>query len=114
VSFHASPQAIRLELGREATITQPDHLTQMLGPYPDRHPARDRWMFAAARVEAYREEWGVEPDELHRSPIDGIQHREWQSVVDIPRRLEALTRPAPSRTRDVPDHGVEQGFGIDL
>lgn len=104
----------RIELGRQAVLDQPDHLTQMLGPYPARHPARDRWMSAAARIEAYREEWGVAPADLHQSPTDDIQHHEWQHVIDIPRRLEALTRPAPARTRDLRDHGVEQGFGIEL
>jgi len=104
----------QLDLGRQAAIDQPEHLTQMLGPYPDTHRARDTWVRLAARVEAYREEFGVDPADLHRSPIDGIQHREWRSVVDIPRRLEALIRPTPARGREVPDHGAERGFGIEL
>jgi len=100
----------RLELGRQAAVDQPGHLTQVLGPCPDQHPARDRWILTAARIEAYREEWNVEPADLHHAPVDGVQHREWSRAVDLPRRLEALSRPTPARTHDIP----ERGFGIEL
>lgn len=103
-----------MELGIAAAEEQPEHLTRMLGPCPDQHPARDRWIIAASRVEAYREEFGVDPADLHRSPQDRVQHARWQNVVDIPRRLEALSRQSLERRRDVPEHAIERGFGIEL
>ncbi|MGH9247682.1 MAG: MobF family relaxase [Acidimicrobiales bacterium] len=104
----------RLELGRQAAVDQPEHLTRILGACPDQYPARSRWILAAANIEAYREEWDVAPADLHRSPIDGVQHREWSRTVDVPRRLEALTRPPTPRTQGVEEPAVERGFGIEL
>ena len=54
----------RHDLGNAAVETQPDHLVRLLGPVPDDPEDRSRWATHAARVEAYREEWGIDPDDI--------------------------------------------------
>lgn len=96
------------ELGRHAAEQQPEHLVEILGPAPTDPDQRSAWMQRAARIEAYREEWGIEPDQLTASPVDGVQHREWENAglrtFDIMRRLEHA----------VPEHTLERGRGIEL
>ena len=46
-------------LGRAAAYTSPEHVTDLLGPLPDRLAATERWQAAAGAIEAYRSRWNV-------------------------------------------------------
>ena len=46
-------------LGRAATYTSPKHLTDLLGPLPERLAATERWQTAAGAIEAYRSRWNI-------------------------------------------------------
>ena len=46
-------------LGRAAAYTSPGHVTDLLGPLPDRLAATERWQAAAGAIEAYRSRWNV-------------------------------------------------------
>jgi conjugative relaxase-like TrwC/TraI family protein len=98
----------RRELGRNAVATQPEHLERLLGPVPADAADRANWATRAARIEAYREEWGIEPDQLEQVPIDGVARREWEAAglhgIEIARRLDAV----------VSERGIERGLGIEL
>lgn len=57
-----------------------------------------QWTRFAARVEAHREEWGVQPHQLRKRPVDPVQQRSWAITVQT---AELLTRPpAPKRTAE--------------
>lgn len=101
----------RNALGVRAAIDQPNHLIDLLGPMPDDDDGRARWAAQAARVEAYREEWGVDADQLQRAPVDGIQFQQWDTAIhsiELIRRLDSL-----SLERSI-DRGIERSLGIDL
>src|SRR5205085_2433733 len=76
-------------LSELAVREQPQHLTDLLGPIPDEPDLADRWAQHAGRVEAYREEWGIAPDELDTLPRDSVQRVAWSEAV----------RPALDRQR---------------
>jgi conjugative relaxase-like TrwC/TraI family protein len=87
----------RHALGVEAAATQPQHLADLLGPVPDGDTGRTRWTLAACRIEAYREQWGVDPQDLQQPPVDGVQYRDWAASVEtfmktaeMLQRLDAL------------------------
>ena len=46
-------------LGRAAAYSSPEHVTDLLGPLPDRLAATERWQAAAGAIEAYRSRWNV-------------------------------------------------------
>ncbi|MGQ0617084.1 MAG: MobF family relaxase [Acidimicrobiia bacterium] len=98
----------RHALGRHAVAAQPDHLERLLGPIPSDIVEREHWATRAARIEAYREKWAIEPDEVDRAPIDGVARREWEAAglreIDIARRLDAVAT----------ERGIERGLGIEL
>jgi hypothetical protein len=98
----------RRDITVHALETHPNHLEQLLGPVPDDLTDRLRWAARAGRIEAYREEWGIPADEVHRPPPDAIQHREWEGAglraLETARRLEAVSI----------ERGLERGFGIEL
>jgi conjugative relaxase-like TrwC/TraI family protein len=98
----------RRELAVAAAITQPDHVVDLIGAVPSDNPASlRRWTNMAGRIEAYREEWGVAPEELRERPLDACQAREWEVAVHT---SEMLARPpAPVLNRGV-DHGIELGL----
>jgi conjugative relaxase-like TrwC/TraI family protein len=105
----AAADTRRHELGRQAVQTQPEHLVRLLGPVPDDEPARTRvWAERAARIEGYREEWGIEPDQLTTSPVDGIQHRHWEAAgfreLELARRLDT----------PVAERSLDRSLGIEL
>ncbi len=100
----------RHELGMNATVTQPDYLTDRLGPVPKDEVSRDIWATKASRIEAYREEWGVTPARLDEMPIDGIQleaYSNWQDIVAIDREFRDFVPHAS--TREV---GLELGIEL--
>lgn len=95
-----------LELGKHAASNHPKYIDAILGPCPDRHPARDRWIVAASRVEAYREEFNIDPDNVSRPPTDGVQRRAWTAAVDTPRRAR---QAAIAAIREPRDHAPSSG-----
>lgn len=98
--------ARRVALGLNAALAQPDHLVELLGPLPDDAVARTTWTRMAGRVEAYREQWGVEPDELRESPIDGVQYREWSAAVHTVEVLSRLDAPHLERGLELGRYGA--------
>jgi conjugative relaxase-like TrwC/TraI family protein len=98
----------RRDLGVAAAITQPDHVVDLIGAVPaDDPPALQRWTNMAGRIEAYREEWDVGPEELRERPLDACQAREWEVAVHTSQLL--ARPPAPALDRGV-DHGIELGL----
>jgi len=97
----------RAALATDAVATQPDHLVQLIGPVPDDGAGRERWSQLAGRVEAYREHWGIEPEDIRRPPIDGTQYREWNAAVKTAGMIQRINEPHL-------DHGLERGLGIEL
>ena len=87
----------RHELGAAATATPPAHVVALIGSPPATGGSpRRHWTRLASRIEAYREEWGVDPGQPRQRPIDAVQQRAWDAAV---RSTEALARPpAPSHT----------------
>jgi hypothetical protein len=97
-------------LGVEAGATQPQHLVDLLGPVPDDDTGRTRWTRAASRIEAYREQWDVDPQDLHQPPVDGVQYRDWAASVEASiktsemlQRLDALQL----------EHGADRSLSAD-
>ncbi|MDP9070357.1 MAG: AAA family ATPase, partial [Actinomycetota bacterium] len=98
----------RRELGVAATITQPDHVVDLIGAVSTDSPAAlQRWMNTAGRIEAYREEWGVEPERLAERPRDLCQGRAWEAAVYTAQLLSEP--PAP-----VLERGLDRGLGLEL
>jgi hypothetical protein len=63
-------------------------------------------MARAARVEAFREEWNVDPEGLQRPPVDGAHYREWNASVGA---VETTKRVAAPRR----EH-LERGLALEL
>jgi conjugative relaxase-like TrwC/TraI family protein len=97
----------RAALAADAVATQPDHLVQLIGPVPDDGTGRERWSRLAGRVEAYREQWGIEPEDIRHPPIDGTQYREWNAAVKTVEMIERLNRPHL-------EHRLDRGLGFEL
>jgi conjugative relaxase-like TrwC/TraI family protein len=97
----------RAALAADAVSTQPDHLVQLIGPVPEDGAGRERWSRLAGRVEAYREHWSIDPDDIRHPPIDGTQHREWNAAVKTVEMIERINQPHL-------DRGIERGLGIEL
>jgi hypothetical protein len=108
-SDHLAGQAVirRTALAAAAVTDQPEHLVGLLGPVPDDQPGRQRWATLAGRIEAYREEWGVDPDHLHETPRDGVQYRAWAVAVRAVETMGHLHELSLSRDLD-------HGLGIEL
>jgi len=98
-------------LGLAAVLNPPQHLVDLVGSIPDTEPERQRWATLAGRVEAYREQWNVAPDDLRQPPVDGVQYREWNTAVHSLEIAERLDRLALERSID---RGIDRGIGIEL
>jgi conjugative relaxase-like TrwC/TraI family protein len=103
----AQVAARRAALAADAVATQPDHLLRLIGPVPEDGAGRERWSRLAGRVEAYREQWGIEPGDIRHPPIDGTQYREWNTAVKTVEMIERINQPHL-------EHGLERGVGIEL
>jgi hypothetical protein len=97
----------RTALAADAVSTQPDHLVQLIGPAPEDDAGRARWSRLAGRIEAYREHWGIQPEDIRHPPIDGAQYQEWNAAVKTVEMLERINQPHL-------DHRLERGLGIEL
>jgi hypothetical protein len=97
----------RHELGDIAVATQPPHVVGLIGTKPEDASTSRRWTDLASRIEAYREEWGIEPSRLLERPLDQVQAREWDASVHAVRLLASGLTPAAGRNMEV-------GIGPDL
>ena len=97
----------RQALGMQAVATPPQHLVDLLGPVPHDDASRSQWARLASGIEAYREQWGADPHDLHQPPIDGVQHRHWTATVKTAETLQRL---------DVlqPEPGIDRSLGVEL
>jgi conjugative relaxase-like TrwC/TraI family protein len=69
-------------LGRAAAYTSPRHVTDLLGPLPNRLAATERWQAAAGAVEAYRSRWNVTGTAtIGPEPTDPEQREHWRTTV---------------------------------
>jgi conjugative relaxase-like TrwC/TraI family protein len=68
-------------LGAVAAADPPKHIVERLGPLPGAEADRRTWVERVEQIEAYRERWGVEPDDLRTAPVDGLQRAEWYTAV---------------------------------
>jgi conjugative relaxase-like TrwC/TraI family protein len=101
---HADTFAYRAQLAEQVTTRtealsaaavaeQPRHVVDLLGPFPDDEDGRAEWARSAGRVEAYREEFGIDPEALRARPVDGVQHRQWDTsvhTIEITNHLDNL------------------------
>lgn len=71
----------RRELGVQATMTEPAHVVDLIGPLPADATEAEEWIELAGRIEAYREEWSVDPDLLIVAPRDHVQYEGWRASV---------------------------------
>jgi hypothetical protein len=76
-------------------------------PAPEDGAGRERWSRLAGRVEAYREHWGIQPEDIRHPPIDGTQYHEWNAAVKTVEMIERINGPQL-------DHRLERGLGIEL
>lgn len=97
----------RAALAAHAVSTQPGHLVQLIGPVPEDDAGRERWSRLAGRIEAYREHWGIQPEDIRQPPIDGAQYREWTTAVKTVGMIQRINQPHL-------DHRLERGLGIEL
>ncbi len=97
----------RHELGAIVADTEPAHVVELIGAKPSDTGAGVRWTELAGRIEAYREEWCVEPDQLGQRPLDQVQAREWDASIHAVRLLSARHRPSIGRSAEV-------GIGLQL
>ena len=67
-------------LGEHARTEPPAHVVRLIGP-PDTSDDLQAWQRAAAKIEAYREQWQIPSSELGRQPeLRSVQARQWQRV----------------------------------
>ncbi|MFE2754007.1 MobF family relaxase [Actinosynnema sp. NPDC059335] len=83
-------------MARALVIEPPDWALVQLGPVPADDAARRQWVARAAAVGAYREMYGVDPEQMTIGPApsrvqDPVKHVTWH------RAWEALGRPAEQR-----------------
>ena len=71
-------------LGQAASYAQPEHVTALLGPLPERVGHAERWQTAAGAIEAYRTRWSIAGSAtLGPEPADPEQRAHWDRTVAI-------------------------------
>jgi len=71
-------------LGQAASYTQPEHVSSLLGPLPERVLHVERWQCAAGAIEAYRTRWNITGSAtLGLEPADPEQRAHWDKTVAI-------------------------------
>jgi hypothetical protein len=99
----------REALGRAAAEQQPEHVVRLLGRPGSDPLGREDWLQRAGAVEAYRERWRADPEDLGREyDLRGDQAAEWQEVAAALAR--PLTAEMPVATHVLPQ---ELRIGID-
>lgn len=96
--------ARRRDLALSAERHPSPHVLRLVGPPPLDDDARERWLTSAGAVEAYREQWRVEPDRIGREEsLRGAQALAWEDaelqLESGPPELDWLrcAHPAPDR-----------------
>jgi conjugative relaxase-like TrwC/TraI family protein len=69
-------------LGQAASYSQPEHVSSLLGPLPERVGHVERWQSAAGAVEAYRIRWNVAgAAALGPEPANPEQRAHWDKTI---------------------------------
>ena len=69
-------------LGQAASYTQPEHVTSLLGPLPERVGPVEKWQSAAGAIEAYRIRWSITgPATLGPGHAHPEQRSHWDKTV---------------------------------
>ena len=69
-------------LGQSAAFAQPEHITALLGPLPERIGHVEHWHAAAGAIEAYRTRWGFTgTGSVGPKPADPEQCSHWEKTV---------------------------------
>jgi hypothetical protein len=69
-------------LGQAASYSQPEHVTALLGPLPERITEVERWQAAAGAIEAYRTRWNITGTaSIGPEPNDPEQRSQWDKTV---------------------------------
>jgi hypothetical protein len=69
-------------LGQVAAFTRPEHVTDLLGPPPERVTETERWQVAAGAIEAYRSRWNIaEGDTVDTAPTNPEQRAHWDTMA---------------------------------
>jgi hypothetical protein len=98
----------RRELAIVAAVTRPDHVVDVIGAPPAGDPDEVQlWTNLAGRIEAYREEWGVDSDRLGERPLDRCQAQHWDTAIHA---AQVLARPTSPALEPSLDHGLELGL----
>jgi len=105
----ASVARRRHHLGVTAAATRPAHVVELIGPPPPttETKAHRQWARLAGQVEAYREEWGVQPHQLRQRPAEPVQQRSW----DITVQTAELLAHAPSHSRTA-ERSISMGIEL--
>ncbi|HTW98842.1 MAG TPA: AAA family ATPase, partial [Acidimicrobiales bacterium] len=88
-------------LGQAAGYTEPEHVTAVLGPLPERIAQVERWQSAAGAIEAYRARWNVSAaDALGPRPLDPEQFAHWHRAVSVIATAGFALPPGPGSGPD--------------
>ena len=69
-------------LGQAAAFSRPEHVTNLLGPLPQRISEAERWQAAAGAVEAYRGRWGITgASAIEAQPTNPEQRAHWETMA---------------------------------
>ncbi len=68
-------------LGQVAAFARPVHVTNLLGPFPERTIETERWQVAAGAVEAYRSRWNIAGEAtIDTEPTNPEQRAHWDKL----------------------------------
>jgi hypothetical protein len=77
-------QRYEYRLGQAASYSQPEHVTALLGPLPERVGNVEQWQGAAGAIEAYRTRWNIASSAtLGPEPADPEQRAHWATTVSV-------------------------------
>jgi conjugative relaxase-like TrwC/TraI family protein len=69
-------------LGQAAAFARPEHVTDLLGPFPERIIETERWQVAAGAVEAYRSRWNIAGEAtIDTEPTNLEQRAHWDTMA---------------------------------
>jgi len=69
-------------LGQAAAFARPEHVTDLLGPLPERITETERWQVAAGAIEAYRSRWNIaEGGTVGTVPSNPEQRAHWDTMT---------------------------------
>lgn len=69
-------------LGQAAAFARPEHVTDLLGPLPNRVTEVERWQVAAGAIEAYRNRWNIAGEAtVDTAPTNPEQRAHWDTMT---------------------------------